>query len=281
MLRSGSRYSPCHWQQWNNKKSAQFPATWKGTAAYHTPGTQIVAQTLNANERVIVIDSLLTASRFIASIDEAMSHFDYRAPISRDIGMAMGRQLDQNVARNFVLAARASATVSGGDGGTVITAATAGTNADVLVQSVFDAVTALDNKNVPENDRSVFVKPQQYNLLVNSTSKLINRDYGNEGNGSVADGTVLRIAGCEVVKTNNLPQADDSANANIPTAYQGNYSTTMAIVAQKEAVGTVKLIDVGVEAAWQILFQGWLLVGKYAVGHGILRPECSVEIKTA
>jgi hypothetical protein len=240
-----------------------------------------VAGQVPANERVIVIDSLLLAPRFIASIDEAMAHFDYRAPITRDIGMALGRQLDQNIARNAVLAARASATVSGGDGGTVLTNATAGTNADSLVQSVFDAGTAFDEKNVPENDRAVFVKPQQYNLLVNSSSKLIDRDYGNEGNGSTASGVVLRIAGMEVVKTNNLPQADDSSNGNIPTQYQGNYATTMAVCTQKEAVGTVKLIDLAVEAEWQILFQGWLLIGKYAVGHGILRPECAVEIKTA
>lgn len=210
-----------------------------------------------------------------------MSHFDYRAPISRDIGMALARQLDQNVARNFVLAARASATVSGGDGGSQLTNSTYATNADALVQGAFDAATQLDSKYVPENDRFLFVKPQQYNLLVNSTSKLINRDYGNEGNGSTADGVVLRVAGFEIVKTNNLPTADDSSNSNIPTAYQGNYSTTIGIAAQKEAVGTVKLIDVAVEAGWQMMYQGWLLVGKYAVGHGILRPECAVELKTA
>src|SRR5689334_10178885 len=52
-------------------KSAQFPATWKGTAAYHTPGTQLVGTQVAQNERVIVIDDLLVADRFIALIDEA------------------------------------------------------------------------------------------------------------------------------------------------------------------------------------------------------------------
>jgi hypothetical protein len=46
-------------------------------------------------------------------------------------------------------------------------------------------------------------------------------------------------------------------------------------------VGTVKLMDLGVEMAYDIRRQGTLIVGKYAMGHGILRPECAVEIKTA
>ena len=40
-------------------------------------------------------------------------------------------------------------------------------------------------------------------------------------------------------------------------------------------------MDLAVESEYSVRYQGTLLVGKYAVGHGILRPECSAEIKTA
>src|SRR5258708_895078 len=75
-------------------KSAQFPATWKGTAAYHVPGTQLTGTQVAQNERIITIDDLLVADRFIASIDEAMNHWDYRSVLSRDIGMALARTFD-------------------------------------------------------------------------------------------------------------------------------------------------------------------------------------------
>ncbi len=256
-------------------KTAQFPGTWKGTASYHTIGTTLVGSNVAANERTISIDDLLVADRFLSNIDEAMSHYDYRSVLSADIGAALARTFDQQVAQVGVLAARASATVTGGNGGTVVTAATARTDADVLVAAIFDAAQALDEKDVPDSDRYVFVKPDQYYLLVNSSSKLINRDYGNEGNGSIAKGTVMQVAGCEVVKTNNLPSTNVTTG---PTAYRGDFSDTAALVMQKGATGTVKLIDLAVEAAYQIREQGWFLVGKYAIGHGILRPECAVEI---
>jgi hypothetical protein len=259
-------------------KSAAFPALGKGTASYHTPGAEIQGTQVHANERVIVIDDLLIAPRFIANIDEAKVHWDYRSGISRDIGMALAREFDQNVLRVGVNAARASATVSGGNGGTVITAATADTDADALVAAIFDAAQAFDEKDVPSEDRYFFVKPEQYYLLVSSTSKAINRDYGNEGNGSIAGGFILRVAGMEIVKTNNLPQTNVVSG---PTAYQGNFTTTIGLAMQKQAVGTVKLMDLAMEMEYSARHQGTLLVGKYALGSDILRPECAVEVKTA
>lgn len=260
--------------------SAQFPASWKGTARYHTPGTMIVGSgEPNRNERVITIDDLLIADRFVANIEEAKNHYDVRGELSRDIGMALSSTMDKNIAQVGLLAARASATVTGGDGGSAITSASSGSDADALIAAIFDAVQALDEKNVPENDRYVFLKPDQYYNLVNSSSKLINTDYGNTGNGSVARGEVKYVAGCEIVKTNNAPFGSNIATG--PAAYQVNATNTTALVMQKGAVGTVKLMDLRMEMEYQMLWQGTFLVGSYACGHGILRPECAVEIKTA
>lgn len=258
-------------------KSAQFPATWKAVASYHTPGTYITGQVINGNERVITIDDLLIAPVFIPLIDEAMSHFDYRSEYSFQCGAALAKTYDEQLLQLVALAARASATVSGGNGGTQITDADALTNPDSLVDSIFDATQALTEKDVPKRDRFVFVKPDQYNLLVSSSSKLINRDYAPD-NGSVASGMVARVAGCEIVETNNLPDSDVTTG---PTAYRGNFTTTAALVSHRTAVGTVKLLDLATEMAYKIENQGTLIVSKYALGHGILRPESAVEIKTS
>ena len=256
-------------------KSASFPASGKGTASYHTPGKQLLGTGVNHAERIITIDDLLVADRSIAQIDEAKNHYDVRSIYSRDVGMALSRAFDMNVAQVAALAARASATVTGGNGGTRVEAATIKTDAAVLEDSIFAAAQALDEKDVPDTDRYVFLKPEQYYLLVNSTSRSINRDFG--GRGSPADGTIFSIAGIQIVKSNNVPSTNIATG---PTAYQGNFTTTAGIVMHQSAVGTVKLLDLSVEMQWLIEYQTNLIVGKYAVGHGILRPESAVELAT-
>jgi hypothetical protein len=259
-------------------KSAQFPATGKTSAAYHVPGAEILGTPIPNAERVIEIDGLLIADTFIPNIDEAMSHFDVRSEYSTQLGAALAREFDKHVAQVMILAARASATVTGLSGGTVVTDADAHTNADSLVGSIFDAAEALDAKDVPEEDRFAFLKPEQYYLLVNSAAKAIHSDYNRMDNGSLATGKVFRIAGIELVKTNNVP----STNVTVgPSTYQGNFTTVVSVVAQRSAVGTVKLLDLALETDYEVRRQGTLMVAKYAMGHGILRPESSVEIKTS
>jgi hypothetical protein len=264
----------------DNGYAASFPATWRATASYHVPGTEITGQAFNNNERLITIDDLLVSPVFIYRLDEAKNHWDARRIYTEECGLALGRAFDRNIARVGVLAARASATVTGANGGTQIISANAKTDATALIAAAFAAAQALDEKDVPEEGRVMFVLPAQYYLLVNSGDKLINRDFSPE-NGSVAGGVVYRVAGLEIVKTNHLPTTDESVDATVRTAYRGNYSTTAALVMSRASVGTVKLLDLAVESDYLIQQQGTLVVAKYAMGHGILRPECAVEIKTA
>lgn len=265
-------------------KSAQFPATWKGDAHYHTPGTEIVGQEQDLSERVILIDDLLIADRTIAQIDEAMAHYDVRSIYSQDAGLALARRMDKNLLQVAILAARSAGTITAtdglgaSDGGTVITSAAVTSSADAIVAAIFAAAVALDQKNVPMEDRYVAIPPALYYLVVNSGSKSVNQDYTQGNNGGVDSGVVFRIAGMPLVKTNHMP----STNVNTgPSAYQGNFSTDAFVVFHKSAVGTVKLIDLGVEMAWDIRRQSTLILAKIACGHGILRPESAVEIKTS
>lgn len=254
-------------------KSAQFPATWKASAEYHTPGTEITGGQIAHNERVISIDDMLISPLFIANIDEAMNHYDIRQEYSFQAGNVLAQTLDKNVAQVGVLAARDSATVTGASGGSVLQDTTFRSDADALVAGLFDASQALDEKDVPEEDRFAFLTPAEYNLLVSSSSRAIHRDYS--GSGSIAKGTVMEIAGLEIIKTNNLPNALVSSG---PADYQGDFTDTAGLVMHRSAVGTVKLIDLTVESDYEITYQGTMIVAKLAVGHGILRPEASVEL---
>jgi hypothetical protein len=258
----------------DNGKSAQFPVFGKGGAQYHTPGVEINGTTVPHNERIITIDDLLIADRFIANIDEAMNHYDVRAPYTRDTGRALAQAMDLNILRVGILTARASASVTGGFGGTRIVSANSRTVAADLIAAAFAAAQAMDEKDVPDTDRFLFLRPQQYYLLVNSGHPLINRDFSPD-NGNVAEGVVYKVAGFTIVKTNNLPQNNVTTG---PTAYQGNFTNVTALAMHNTAVGTVKLMDLSTEMEYQIQRQGTLIVAKYACGHGILRPEAAVEI---
>ena len=260
-------------------KSAQFPNSWKGGSQYHTPGAEIVGMAVAHNERVIAIDSLLIADRFLASIDEAMNHFDVRSLYTTDAGRALARQFDRNLAQVIVLAARTAANITGANGGTVITATGSKTSASTLVDGIVSAAQVLDEKDVPSEDRFCALAPSQYYQIVNSSTKALNRDYNRpEGNGSFASGDVFSIAGIKLVKSNHMPTTNVTTG---PAAYQGNFTNTTAFVWQKMAVGTVKLMDLAVEGQYEIRRQGHLIVAKYAMGHGVLRPECSIEIANA
>jgi len=254
-------------------KSASFPATWKVTASYHTPGNEIAGQNVNHNERVITIDDLLIAPVFIPKIDEAKAHYDVRSIYTRESGQALADQYDKNLFQVGILAARAAATVTGGSGGTQLTNSNYRTDGSVLATGIFDARQTLDEKNIPARDTYCFIKPAQYYLLVRTTNT-INKDWG--GQGSYAEGKVLKIADVEIVKSTHLPTSNVTTG---PTAYQGDFTNTAALVMHKMAIGTVKLLDLAMDMEYSARHQGTLIVSKYAVGHGILRPECSVELK--
>lgn len=258
----------------------QFPATGKTTSGYHTPGTEILGTPINANEQVITIDDILFSSVFMADIDEAKNHYDVRSEYSRQLGDTLAQTYDRNVARTGIKAARSANPVTGLDGGSVILQSTMHTSSVELGKALFAAAQKLDEKDVPEMERYAFLRPAQYYLAVQNKD-LINKDYA--GLGSIAKGTIESIAGLTIVKTNNLPDTDlrqstgSPDTLGIPNKYRANYADTVFLVMGKGAVGTVKLLDLKVESEYDLRRLGTLVVARYAVGHGVLRPNLAVE----
>lgn len=267
-----------------NGKSAQFPAIGKTTAAYHTVGAEILGGSIEHGEKVITIDDLLIANTFIASIDEAKNHYDVRAEYSKQMGQALAQTYDRNLLSMAVKAARdpsgIGAGVAGqGDAASENLGTTTPTTAQI-VTGIYDAAADLDAKNVPETERFVIVDPATYYALVQD-DKLINRDFGQ--NGSYSDGTIMRVAGMQIVKSNNLA-VDHTTSTSYPdfnSKYSENATDTKALIIQRQALGTVQLMDMATEMEYDIRRQGTLAVSKMAVGHGVLRPECIIELRAA
>lgn len=265
-----------------NGKSAQFPVTGLAGAKYHVPGQELLGDLIRAGERVIVIDDMIVSDAFISNIDELKNHYEVRSIYANEIGQALAKLYDQNVARAIIQAARGAAVVTGLSGGGSDTAAGYANNGTTLYTGIFNAGVALDTKDVPQSERYAGLRPVQYALVVQSEKPLdFDLNQGANPNGSLAMGTVKRINNLELFKTNNLPSADDTANTGIASQLRGDYSGTQGIIFHRGAAGTVQLQDVTMESAYDIRRQGTLMVGKYVVGHDKLRPEAAYELKSA
>ena len=296
-------------------KSAQFPVTGIASAAYHTPGENIAdggnsyLSDIKKTEKIINIDKMLVASTFLANIDDVKNHYDIRSVYANELGKALAVRFDTALAKVFMAAARQSANLSqvNKTGGQLDVANndfsapdTPGTVAAItgadLVAAFFSAAQKLDENDVPSDGRFCVLRPQEYYKLVtgadasNSFNLLsaVNSDIG--GQGSIAQGTVPQIAGISIYKSNHIPSTDlsststgDGAASNdvfggSGVGYNGDFRNSLGIVSHSAAVGTVKLLDLATESEYQIERQGTLFVAKYAMGHGVLRPECAIEL---
>ena len=270
-------------------KSAQFPVLGTATAAYHTVGTPLVgANQIKANEKIINIDDLLISQAFVADIDTLKNHYDVRQTYSSELGKALARTYDQNVAKVIANASRASTTLSGGNGGIVLTLANGNTassdvTGDELAAAIYDIAQTFDERDIPTTDRFVVLPPAEYYKLAESATRTIDVDFNPGGNGSFASGRVQQIAGMPVMMSNNVPQSNVGSNpSGANNTYSGDDSKTIGLVIHKSAVGTVKLMDMTTEISgsdYNLMYQGTLMVAKYALGHGILRPEAAATIK--
>jgi len=263
-----------------NGKSAQFPAIGRAAAEYHTPGNVLLGQDVNHGEKVITIDDLLVSSVFVSNFEEAMNHYDVRSEYAFQMGDSLAQAYDQHL---FAIAAKAA--INGTTG--AVAEMGPATKDDIgaaptltsIIDSIYASAAYFDATNVPDTERFAFVTPQIYWDLVQDGS-FLNRDFGNEGNGSKAKGGLMKVANMDVVPTNNLAKnfgvttlVGKQAGANIAD-YTVDATKALVLVMQKQALGTVQLMSLATEKDYKVERQGTLMVSRLAVGHGVLRPEC-------
>ncbi|TWH35590.1 MULTISPECIES: hypothetical protein [unclassified Aminobacter] len=260
-------------------KSAQFPALGKMAAEYHTPGNVILGQSTNHGEKVIHIDDMLISSGFVSNFEEAMNHYEVRSELAFQMGDSLAQAYDQHL---FAIATKAA--VTGATGAVpemgAATEDKIGTTPTIqnIVDAIYSAAAHFDSTNIPNTDRTIFVTPKLYWDLIQDGS-FLDRDFGN-GGPNQNDGGKLRVAGFEVVPTNNLALdfgVDTIAGVRAGSTVQDytvDGTATVALVMQKQALGTVRLMNLSTEKDYQVNRQGTLMVSKMAVGHGVLRPEC-------
>lgn len=293
-------------------KTAQFPKIGRAAATYHTAGQDIFdsdnsyLNNIKHAERTISIDDKLIAPAFISDIDEAINHYDVRAPYAAALGFALAKSVDQRVLRLLALAARANTTITGTGADTALlgeswlNGTTPSTIAAIrsdslsqtaptyaaLIAAARAAAARLDQKDIPEENRYWFVTPQQYYTLLENAgagTDIISKDF-NGDNGSMASGKIYQAFGLEIVKTNHLPTTNFTTEVvgdgtdGVYNIYGGDFRKTCGLVCHMDAVGTVKLRDLAMESEYDMDRQGTKILAKMLHGHGILEPACAVEL---
>ena len=281
-------------------KSAQFPVLGTAGAHWHTPGESVITDAdaasaaylsnIKATEREIFIDDAMVSSVLIDDLDSMKNHWDHRSEYTSAIGRALALQADEHILASILAASFTGANISGvtSDGQSVEVAAM-DTDADVFIAGCFTAAQKLDENDVDKHDRYVACRPSMYYKLAQKTA-LVNRDFGG-ANGVYADGTVLKVAGFEIISTNNMP-SDTTNNSAVADAgakndvgggagigYNLNWTNVEGLCFHKSAVGTVKMADIQVQAEYQVERLATLLVARYAMGHSYLRPESTVCLR--
>ena len=289
-------------------RSAAFPMTGTASAEYHVPGSEITGNAINHAERVISIDNLLVSSAFIGNLDEAMNFYDVRSIYTRELGYALSNHCDKAVIRAGIAGSQDTTDAignnpSGGDiaVGTTPTAAT-------VVAGIVEAAQTFDKRDVPDTDRYVVIRPEEFYLLVAAagstglSSAVFNNDFNGTGNINQGRQT-LQIAGMTVMMSNHIPTTNESetpdtvfgdttngvrndpfgaegGNASAAAGYSGfDFSNYVGLAFHRSGIGTVKLMDLAMESEYLIKHQGHLLVARYAMGHNYLRAEACMGIK--
>ncbi|MBO6814563.1 MAG: hypothetical protein JJ891_06870 [Rhizobiaceae bacterium] len=255
-------------------KSETFPIIGrKRDAVEHVPGEEVLGGTIEHDEVEISLDGILIESAFIAEIDEHLVHYDLGAPYARQIGESIASTENQRIGSLLVKASRVTTPpYTGGPVPSYHYHADMRTDPSHLEEAAFLGIEHI-RKNDIGGGQSRYWLPWKQQLLLARYTGIDTEE--TSGSGDRSAGTVGRIAGLEVKGTNSVP------STNITTGrakYQGDFTTTVGVIANQMAVGTLNKRGLRVVMDEQKRRLGTLMLGSKFAGHGILRPECSFEV---
>ena len=279
-------------------KSMAFPISGKQIAAYHQPGTEITGATndpSDLNERILTLDSLMVADASVAEIDELMTYWPARQEITRELGRSLAYEWDRRACR-IIFAAANTATeplakaINTGRTGSTITlgapytdaAATRQEKGDALVNAIFDARIAMERKDVPTDNLYAVFGPEDY-YAITMSSRAINTDFtSGGGNGSIATGKTMMVAGIPLYSSNVVTQDAYTLVAGDNNAeYAQDLSSNKGLVFHRDCAGVLSLLSPALQVTsgdWNVSHQATLLLARQALGMGVLRAECAVSI---
>ena len=194
------------------------------TVYQYERGADVTKTALTDQEVTLVIDTANAFKFIVDDIETNMSHVNFRDVATSSAAYALRDAFDAGVIATMFAGVSASSPnhILGSDNATDLAAGTFdGTgNLDIgFAASEHDPIDVLsrmarllDEQNVPEEGRWFLASPEFYEILVQSSSKLLSVDY-NAGQGSIRNGLVSsgKLRGFDMYKTNNIAAASNAA----------------------------------------------------------------------
>lgn len=164
--------------------------------------------------------------------------------------------------------------------------ATNNAKGDELIEKISKLKVKMLQKDVPVDDMICVVRPEEYDLLLDST-RAINADFNGGGsNGTFANGNILRVKGVPIIWSNHVsqPAYKNVSGYDKNTDYEQDLSKCRAIMFHRDAIGVLTLRNIGLQVTpaggdFNIMYQATLMVARMAIGMAKLRPECAGVIE--
>lgn len=249
------------------------------TTYAYTRGGGTTQTMLGDQELVLVVDQARAFKFIVDDIEKKMSHVNWTATSTSAAAYALKDNMDSQVLAyisgsvststpNMVIGTDAAASGPFADAATKAIAVGFGTGLVDPIDVLARAARLLDEQNVPEEGRWFTADSVFYEVLSQSSSKLLSVDY-NAGQGSIRNGLVSSglLRGFTMYKSNNMP-----VGTNAKIALAGHIS----------AVATAQTM-LNVETLRDTSSFGDIVRGLHVYGRKTLRPESLVKVfwKTA
>ena len=190
----------------------------------YTRNTDTTQQMLTDQEITLVVDSAKAFKFIVDDIESNMSHVNFKEMASSSAAYALKDSYDAAVLATMFAGCSASSPnhILGADNATDLASGTFdGTgNLDIGFGSdehdpldlMGRMARLLDEQNVPEEGRWFVASPDFYEVLGQSSSKLLSVDY-NGGQGSIRNGLVSsgKLRGFQMYKSNNIAATSNAA----------------------------------------------------------------------
>jgi hypothetical protein len=194
------------------------------TVYQYERGADVTKTALTDQEVSLVIDTANAFKFIVDDIETNMSHVNFRDVATSSAAYALRDAFDEGVIATMFAGVAASSPnhILGSDNATDLAAGTFdGTgNLDIgFASGEHDPIDVLshmarllDEQNIPEEGRWFLANPEFYEILVQSSSKLLSVDY-NAGQGSIRNGLVSsgKLRGFDMYKTNNIAATSNAA----------------------------------------------------------------------
>ena len=245
------------------------------TVYQYERGQDVTATKLTDQELTLVID-IANAFKFIVDdIETSMSHVNFKEVASSSAAYALRDAFDAGVIAKIIAGVSASSPnhILGSDNATDLAAGTFdGTgNLDIgFASGEHDPIDVLsrmarllDEQNVPEEGRWFLANPEFYEVLVQSSSKLLSVDY-NAGQGSIRNGLVStgKLRGFDMYRSNNIAATTNAAGqcvaGHMSSTCTAQTITSTEVIRDPDSFGDI-------------------VRGLHVYGAKVLRPEALVS----